>query len=101
MSLFSNENNLLTKEIESWKGFEYALREENRSLFNKMIEECKREEYANAVNAKGLQIAYLSKWQTQRCSGSWPPVTNAICVVVAAGLLIVTTPKLGDRNVFQ
>ena len=24
------------KEIDSWKGFEYALREENRTLFNKM-----------------------------------------------------------------
>jgi len=25
-----NEENILTKEIELWKGFEYALREENR-----------------------------------------------------------------------
>ena len=53
MSLFPNEENILTKEIESWKGFEYALREENRILFDNMIQESKREEYANAVNAKG------------------------------------------------
>jgi hypothetical protein len=31
MSLFPNEENILTKDIESWKGYEYALREENRS----------------------------------------------------------------------
>jgi hypothetical protein len=29
MSLFPNED-VLTKEIESWEGFEYFLREENR-----------------------------------------------------------------------
>jgi len=34
MSLFPKKGNLLTKEIESWKGFEYALREENRTLFS-------------------------------------------------------------------
>ena len=33
MSLFPNEENTLTKEIESWKGFGYALRDENRILF--------------------------------------------------------------------
>jgi hypothetical protein len=52
MSLFPKED-VLKKEVESWEGFEYALREENRILFDKMIEESKREEYANAVNAKG------------------------------------------------
>ena len=31
------ENNLLTKEVESWNSFEYALREEDRILFNKML----------------------------------------------------------------
>jgi hypothetical protein len=39
MSLSPNEENILTKEIESWKGFEYALREENRLLFSKMLSE--------------------------------------------------------------
>jgi hypothetical protein len=52
MSLFPKED-VLKKGVESWEGFEYALREENRILFDKMIEESKREEYANAVNAKG------------------------------------------------
>ena len=49
------ENNVLTKEIESWSKFEYALREEDRLLFNKMLNECqqKEEEYAKAFKAKG------------------------------------------------
>jgi hypothetical protein len=38
---------ILDKEIESWKGFEYALREENRTLFNKMLSN--KEEYDNKV----------------------------------------------------
>ena len=47
-----NEN-ILTKEIESWSKFEYALREEDRLFFNKMVNECQKEEYAKAFNAKG------------------------------------------------
>ena len=58
MSLFPKEDVL--KEIESWEDFEYALREENRIFFDKMIEESKREEYANAVNAKGKLFATKS-----------------------------------------
>ena len=43
----SPEDNILTKEIDSWKGFEYALRQPNATLFNKMLTEClKNEEYA-------------------------------------------------------
>ncbi len=42
---------MLDKEIESWKGFEYALREANRILFNKMLSN--KEEYAYCVSAKG------------------------------------------------
>jgi hypothetical protein len=34
-----NNNNILSKEIELWQNFEYALREENRMLFNKMLSE--------------------------------------------------------------
>jgi hypothetical protein len=41
----------LDKEIKSWKGFEYALREENRILFNKMLSN--KEEYADCMSAKG------------------------------------------------
>jgi hypothetical protein len=58
MSLSQNEENILTKEIESWKGFEYALREENRILFNKMLSECQENEaFIKAVNAKGVQFS--------------------------------------------
>jgi hypothetical protein len=35
-----DNNNILAKEVESWKGFEYALRQPNASLFNKMLTEC-------------------------------------------------------------
>jgi hypothetical protein len=41
----------IAKEIESWGGFGYALREENRSLFNKMMSEVK-DRYADCVTAK-------------------------------------------------
>jgi hypothetical protein len=43
--------NILVREIESWKSFEYALREENRILFNKMLSECR--ENQNYIRAKG------------------------------------------------
>jgi hypothetical protein len=45
---------ILTNEIESWSNFEYALREEDRIPFKKMLNECqKEEEYSKAFNAKG------------------------------------------------
>jgi hypothetical protein len=44
----------VTKEIELWKGFEYALREENRILFNKMLSECgENKDYVRAASFKG------------------------------------------------
>ena len=50
------EDNILTKEIESWKGFEYALRQPNATLFNNMLTEClANEEYAAAFKTKGPQ----------------------------------------------
>jgi hypothetical protein len=42
---------ILDKEIESWKGFEYALREENETLFNKMLSN--KEEYADCMSSRG------------------------------------------------
>ena len=49
---------ILTKEIWSWKGFEFALREENRILFNMMLTECEEnEEFLNTLNAKGVQFS--------------------------------------------
>ena len=47
------EINVIAKEIESWRKFEYALREEDRILFKKMLNECQKEEYSKAFNAKG------------------------------------------------
>jgi hypothetical protein len=45
---------ILDKEIESWKGFEYALKEENRLLFSKMLSECQQNaDYAKAAMARG------------------------------------------------
>ena len=45
---------MLATEIESWRKFEYALREEDRILFNKMLNECqKEEEFSKAFNSKG------------------------------------------------
>ena len=46
--------NILTREIESWNGFEYALREENRNLFNKMLTECLvNQDCVGTVRSKG------------------------------------------------
>ena len=47
------EENILAKEIESWSSFEYALREEDRILFNKMLKEYRKEENTKASDAKG------------------------------------------------
>ena len=50
MSLFPNED-ILTKEIESWKGFADSLpAEEDRKMFMKMLNDCYK--YAKAINAK-------------------------------------------------
>jgi hypothetical protein len=48
-----DSNNILTKEVDSWSNFEYALREEDRLLFNKMLSECKEnEDLVRAANCK-------------------------------------------------
>jgi hypothetical protein len=49
----SSNKDILTKEIESWVGFEYALREENGILFDRMLSKCRKREYIDCVNAKG------------------------------------------------
>jgi hypothetical protein len=51
MSLFPNED-ILTKEIDSWKSFANSLSSSNdKELFMKMLNDCYK--YASAVNAKG------------------------------------------------
>ena len=50
MSLFPNDD-ILTKEIESWNGFADTLpAEEDRKTFMKMLNDCYK--YAKAINAK-------------------------------------------------
>ena len=50
MSLFPNDD-ILTKEIESWNGFADTLPpEEDRKTFMKMLNDCYK--YAKAINAK-------------------------------------------------
>ncbi|MFL6407072.1 MAG: hypothetical protein ACJ71F_08395 [Nitrososphaeraceae archaeon] len=39
-----DQSSILNEEIKSWEHFEYALREENRLLFNKMLSECRENE---------------------------------------------------------
>ena len=47
------DDDILATEIESWKGFEYALRQPNVTLFNKMLTEClENEEYAPPLKPK-------------------------------------------------
>ena len=51
MSLFP-ENDIITKEVESWSGFADSLHtDEDRNLFKKMLNECYK--YSVVVNAKG------------------------------------------------
>ncbi len=52
------DNDLVKKEIEAWKGFEYALRKSNSSLFKQMLNEClENEEYTEAFKSKGSQFS--------------------------------------------
>ena len=51
MILFPEEN-ILTKEIESWRGFADSLEsEQDKKLFLEMLNDCQK--YALSVNAKG------------------------------------------------
>ena len=52
----SPEDNILTKEIDSWKGFEYASRQQHAKPFSKMLKEClEKEEFAAASKTQGPQ----------------------------------------------
>jgi|SRR5215212_2475899 len=49
----SPNKDILNEEIKSWDHFEYALREENRLLFSKMLSECREnEDYVKAASSK-------------------------------------------------
>ena len=47
------------KEIESWEGFGYALREPNRSLYNKMMSEVK-DRYVESPKDRPTEALFLS-----------------------------------------
>jgi hypothetical protein len=48
-----DQYSIQSNEIILWERFEYALREENRLLFNKMLSECKEnEDLVRAANSK-------------------------------------------------
>ena len=49
----SSDKDIFTKEIESSAGFGYALRKENRTLFEEMLDRCKKKEYVDCAAAKG------------------------------------------------
>lgn len=49
MTLFPEEN-ILEKEIESWKGFADSIRKEDRKIFLRMLNECYKYQ---AFNAQG------------------------------------------------
>ena len=63
--MVDDKEGLLTKEIQSWDIFKYALREENATLFGQMLKDCQGEDdkegevvqFANAMNAKGESFA--------------------------------------------
>ena len=62
------DNDILAKEIETWKGFEYALRQPNATLFNKMLTEClESEEYAAAFKTKGPRDSSESLFMALIC----------------------------------
>ena len=48
-----DQSSILSEEIKSWGHFEYALREEDRLVFSKMLAECREnEDYIKAANCK-------------------------------------------------
>ena len=52
------QSSIRSEEIKSWEGFEYALREENALLFNKMLSECRENE--DLVRAASSKDEYFS-----------------------------------------
>ena len=50
LALFPYED-ILTKDIQSWNGFADALRDEDRAIFLRMLEQCYQ--YVDSINSKG------------------------------------------------
>jgi hypothetical protein len=55
-SLLSAEESELEEEIESWKGFPWALRKDDLEAWNNMIKGV-REQFGNAIEASGKTFA--------------------------------------------
>ena len=55
----NTDKDILTKEIESWAGFAYALRKENRTLFEEMSDGCKKTEYVDCAAATEALVLVL------------------------------------------
>ncbi len=53
----SADKDILTKEIGLWGGFGYALRKENRALFEKMLDRCNKKEYVDCAANKGENLS--------------------------------------------
>jgi hypothetical protein len=53
----SSGKHILLSEIDNWRLFARALREENRILFNQMLSECMKKEYYDSVNNKGKSFS--------------------------------------------
>ena len=47
------DKDIFTKEIGSWRRFGYALRKENRILFEEMLDRYKKKDYVNCGANKG------------------------------------------------
>ena len=56
----SSKKDVLSEEIKSWKGFEYALREENRLLFSKMLSECGKNDATSKLMAIKMNSSLLN-----------------------------------------
>jgi hypothetical protein len=51
--IINGQPSILSEEIKSWERFEYALREESRLLFTKMLSECMESEgHIKAANSR-------------------------------------------------
>jgi len=55
----SSEKQILPSEIENWRLFARALREESRILFNNMLNQCKKKEYFDCVDTEGFSAESL------------------------------------------
>ena len=56
MTLAPNDDDLLEKEIESWRGFWETLREEDRQLFKEMLQDIRKYSPAIATKAEPFPI---------------------------------------------